>query len=516
MYLPDDEQGRKQGVDDYLAAGGTIDELLASYATTELRTPAWDRPADPPTVDTFDDIAEEDGVKLLDSLVVFITRFVWFPNEHMAVAVALWVVHTYLLDRFDFSPRLHIKSPAKRSGKSRLLEVTEQLANQARYVVNISTSALFRLVEKSRPSLLVDEVDRLFGEDLDQDRSDLVGLLNAGFRRGATVARTVGQGADMDVREFSTFAPVALAGIGTIPDTIEDRSVIVRLERRPPGQPVEPFRLRLVDPEGKAMRRRVAAWCHRHGDTLGDAWPEVPAELNDRAADLWAPLLAIADEAGGEWPSQARAVAVALSALHDVEDARESEPLRLLRDVYESWPEQMDRRFTAEIIKTLNELEGAPWADMANSRGVSAGWLAKRLGPFGAEPTKIRIGSEVKRGYLHDDLVVAWERYGITEPATRAHASTLTPPDAVQASQPEHPWSDGVSEPPGSNGDDPAAPASSRHVPDRTDVPPSGGREREGARVRTPGCSHSLTSRSPDGTIRCSYCGLDLYDDEEF
>src|SRR5262249_43933885 len=161
-------------------------------------------------------------------------------------------------------------------------------------------------------TILFDEVDAVFGPKA-KDNEELRALLNAGHARGAVAGRCTMRGKDVITEELPAFAAVALAGIGWLPDTIMTRSVIIRMRRRAPGEIVEPYRRRLHAPQGDQLRIQIELWARAQPTDF--VWPELPPEIQDRNADIWEPLIAIADVVGGEWPARARATAVALIAV---------------------------------------------------------------------------------------------------------------------------------------------------------------------------------------------------------
>src|SRR5215207_5347847 len=189
---------------------------------------------------------------MLNRTEQFIGRFVAFQSDAQRVAVTLWVAHTHAAEAAYCTPRLAILSAEKQSGKTRLLEVLELLVAKPKQVAKISEAALFRSIDKEPVTILFDEIDAIFGPKASKDHEDLRALLNMGYRRGATVPRCVGP--KNDVHDFSTFAPVALAGLGSLPDTVEDRSVIVRLRRRAPHEQVVKLRQRVIEPEAAELR----------------------------------------------------------------------------------------------------------------------------------------------------------------------------------------------------------------------------------------------------------------------
>lgn len=352
-----------------------------------------------------------DGVGLAAELVKTITRYVILP-EGGATACALWVLHAHAHDAAQVSPILGITSPEKRCGKSTLLYVLTALVPRALPTSNITPAALYRSIESFRPTMLVDEVDTFLA-----DREELRGVLNDGHVRGlASVVRTVGE--DFEPRRFSVWCPKVLSGIGKLPETLADRSVEIRMERRSRDQAVDRLRLdRLGD--FHPIRRRAARWTADHMATLRDADPAVPDLSNDRAADNWRPLLAIADAIGGRWPETARRAAVVLSggARSEGED---SIGVMLLRDVRAAFG-TADRLTSEALVDVLVRMEDRPWPEFGREkRPISKRTIAGLLKRFRITPKVIRVGDETPRGYDRKQFAEAWSRYTPDGSATSA------------------------------------------------------------------------------------------------
>ncbi|MGP3977244.1 DUF3631 domain-containing protein [Streptomyces sp. 8N114] len=357
-----------------------------------------------------------DGAALLDEVERFHRRFNVFPTEAAHVAVALWDAHAHLLDCFDSTPRLAFLSPEPGSGKSRALEICETLVPQPMVAVNASAAALFRSVSgtEGRPTILFDEIDTVFGPKAG-DNEELRGFLNAGHRRKGVTYRCVGDGSNQGVQPFPSYCGVAMAGLGWLPDTILTRSVVIRMRRRAPNEQVEAFRTR-NEPEGHALRAKLSAWADSVREQVCDAFPVMPEGISDRPADVWEPLLAVADAAGGTWPERARQACVELVAAATAGD-KASLGIRLLTDLRDTVFCGADRMPTAQILAGLNAMDEAPWADMGG-KPLDSRQLAKRLGeyvtadnqPIKARNIRTREGSVVK-GYYAADLHDAWARY---------------------------------------------------------------------------------------------------------
>lgn len=346
-----------------------------------------------------------DGAHLLDAVYTFLGRFVAYPSEHAHVAHALWVAHTHRMDAWESTPRIAFLSPEPNSGKTRALEVTELLVPIPVHAVNTTPAYLFRKVseEPGRPTILYDEVDTLFGPRA-KENEDIRGMLNAGHRKGAVAGRCVVVGKLVTTEELPAYCAVALAGLDDLPATLMTRSVIVRMRRRAPSEVVEPFRHRLYASEGNALRYALAAW------TLSipaGTWPDMPTGIEDRNADVWEALLAIADAAGGAWPERARCCAVALVA--EAEAAPPSLGVRLLADLRAVFGDH-DYLSTEDVLVGLTALEEAPWGDV-QGKALDARGLARRLRKYGVKPRVVRKGERTPRGYARADLVDPWARY---------------------------------------------------------------------------------------------------------
>ncbi|MGM9335607.1 DUF3631 domain-containing protein [Streptomyces murinus] len=357
-----------------------------------------------------------DGASLLAEVEAFHRRFNVFPSEAAYVAVALWDAHAHLLDCFDSTPRLAFLSPEPGSGKSRALEIVETLAPQPMTAVNASAAALFRAVSgpNGRPTILFDEIDTIFGPKAG-DNEELRGFLNAGHRRTGVTYRCIGDGGNQTVQAFPSYCAVALAGLGSLPDTIMTRSVIIRMRRRARNEKVEPFRARIHEAEGHKLRDRLAQWTEQAREQVVDSWPEMPEGVTDRPADVWEPLLAIADAAGGDWPERARAACVTLVTASKAND-KGSLGVRLLTDLRDHVMVGIDRLPTVAILDRLNAMDDAPWADL-HGKPLDNRRLSRMLAEYMTadnEPItsrNIKTAGSVLKGYYAADLSDAWARY---------------------------------------------------------------------------------------------------------
>ena len=383
-----------------------------------------------PLVPLVPHLEEKAGAALLDQIRSYLERFVAYPTHWASVAHTLWIAHAHAIDVFENTPRIGFISPEPGSGKSRALELTEALVPRPVLSVNASTAYIFRKIsdEAGLPTLLLDEVDAIFTGGKSDASEDLRGLLNSGYRRGATAGRAAIRGKEIITEEWPSFCAVALAGLNQLPDTLMTRSVVIRMKRRRPDQRVEPYRRRVNGTESDQLQITLSDWISCIRPDLESAWPALPDEIQDRDADVWEPLLAVADAAGGKWPQLARETA--LAAVSESKGRPASLGVQLLTDIRKLF-DGVDRMSTTEMLDRLHDMDTAPWSSV-KGEPIDARFLARFLGKYEIEPTKLRIGTVTVRGYHRHDFVDAWERY----------CTSPVPPDAEQAEQAEQeePW----------------------------------------------------------------------------
>ncbi|HLL66824.1 MAG TPA: DUF3631 domain-containing protein [Micromonosporaceae bacterium] len=378
-----------------------------------------------------------DGAAILDAVHAAISRYVILPSAEAVDATVLWIAATHAQPAWAHAPRLVIRAPERRCGKSRLLDVVEGTSFNPLITVNASTAAVYRSIgtvgADSPPTLLIDEADTIFGTKTADSNEDLRGLLNAGHQRNRPTIRWDPNTRSLE--KIQTFAMAALAGIGQMPDTIEDRAVIIRMRRRAPGEKVAPYRLRRDGPPLRALAARITDWLSAHFDDLEHAEPAMP--LEDRAADTWEPLIAIADLAGASWPARARKAAITLTMEAD-QSAVASDRIRLLADCRTAFAD-MDAIPTTVLLERLRADPEAPWADYGPA-GLTAVKLGTLLREYDIRSANVRFPAPIGqvKGYIRTDFTDAWERYA---PAKTDRDDTSTPTLPSQPSQPSQPSS---------------------------------------------------------------------------
>jgi hypothetical protein len=353
------------------------------------------------------------GHEILDQVRDFVARFSAFPSEHCAPMLALWYAHTWVADAFYTTPRLILSSPEPGSGKTRVLEIAQHLTREAEMTAGGSAAALVRMVAAGPITILMDEVDAVFGTG-GTGNEDVRQMLNLGYKRTATIPKSKGDPATgFTVERLPIFAPAALAGLaGRMPDTITTRAITVHLRRRRHDEHVEPYRESKVTRAAEPIREALSAWVTSIGERLVEAEPEMPPGVDDRPAEIWEPLLAIADEAGRHWPQTARK-----ACLHFVREATTkpvSDGVRLLGDLRNLFSTRMcDRLSTTEILLALHEMDDSPWFDF-HGKPLNPRTLSAELRVYGVRVKAFNQNGTTVKGYVIDGehgLSDAWSRY---------------------------------------------------------------------------------------------------------
>ncbi len=360
---------------------------------------------------------------------------------HADTAVVLWCGLTHFLEHVDYFGILHVMSPTRESGKTRVLELVHLLSAKAWSVVSPSLSPLFRVIEQVSPTLILDEADTLSREHV----SMFTAMFNDGVRRGGGVARTGKQSNDsLEAEFFSVYCPKAVGSIGVpFPDATVSRTIRVEMQRATPDELARLKKFRSDHAEKRwalDVRRQLARAAADYGPTLAalleraaddddTAAVPMPPGVDSRQAQIWEPLLAFADVAGGDWPTRARA-----ACAHFVAGLKAAEPaddrVRLLADLRSYFNEHPDKRAASskELIEYLIEDESRGWAEYRHGQPLSEVGLARLLKPFGLKPTLSRSDANTRSGrgrvWIRAELEPVWDRLA-------------PPPDGGQIRSPE-------------------------------------------------------------------------------
>ncbi len=208
---------------------------------------------------------------------------------------------------------------------------------------NVTASVLFRQSDRHKPTWLIDEADSFLSNS-----EPLRNAVNAGFcRKGAVYACTNKE--DHSGEVFSVWAPKAIAAIKELQGTIMDRSIVLTMNKKLATEKVERLRLDRLS-KYQYIPRQCLRWVQDNFNTLKAADPEIAENIDDRVADKWRALLAIADTAGREWSERARQSLALLSSMVPKEDTS----VMLLADmqqIFKKWKESLTISLKKESLR---------------------------------------------------------------------------------------------------------------------------------------------------------------------
>jgi putative DNA primase/helicase len=377
-----------------------LDRLVTSERTNGLAdTKGQGRPLDLPAPKPWPHPVT--GAALLRSLARYFSKHLVLPTgaNH---AMPLWTVHTHCFEVFSFTPRLQFKAPTKNAGKSTAMALLKGVVAKPLETESISQAFLYRAIELAIPTVLMDEADTYLRDD-----DDLRAMVNAGVKPGAQAGRCVGE--NQEPRLFNCHSPMALAGIGSLPGTIEDRAIKMTMRRRRRTETIRPID-DVTHAIAERLRAKAARWARDHASELRAARPDMGGLIN-RAADRWRALYAIADLAGGEWPDRARAAQAAISGADD--DDSDSLGERLLADVKRMFEDviPITELPTSDLVERLVAMQDRPWPEMGRSRKpLTTTRFTQMVGRFGVLRRRLSDGNR-PWGYRVTDFEDAFGRY---------------------------------------------------------------------------------------------------------
>lgn len=359
------------------------------------------------------------GADLVNRLTEIFSSHVFFKDNRIPALLAIWTMGTYLYQIFSSYGYLWVTSPVKRCGKSLLLDLLSHLCyNATGRMVTPSEAAIFRIVDANNATLIIDEVEALRSKDREKN-AGLLSLINAGFQRNSVVPRMEAHGKSFIINYFDTYSPKVLAGINSVVDTIEDRAFRILMARKRKGEQVNRFNLRKCESSLALLVDDLHLWAQQNAAKVAVEYEIVDStsleNLDDRAKDIWEPILAIGGVVKKEKPESDKLLPVLTALAQDMgeirkdkESSEEAIPAMLVV-VKNLIPESEEELFipSEELLENVKKEEALCFL-------TSKKKVAVFLGRYGLSPILQRQGAKPTRGYV---LRKEWvketeERYG--------------------------------------------------------------------------------------------------------
>ncbi|MEP6606341.1 MAG: DUF3631 domain-containing protein, partial [Nitrosospira sp.] len=338
---------------------------------------------------------------------------------HADVTMTLWCAFTWFIEAAYFAPLLVIRAPESECGKTTVKDIVELFVRRPLSNEGVTLAALFRVVEQVQPTLLLDDADSWLLRDPNDERHSLI---NSGHKRGGKVLRCAPD--TFELQSFSTFCAKAIIFIGKSKDTLHNRSIEILLRRKLAGESITP--LRTADRSHyELLRSKLARMEIDYLSAFAKATPSFLPGLENRAADNWESLFAIADIAGGEWPELARSAALALIGSRELVVSIGVELLSDIAQIFET--KCLDRIRTAELIAALCSDPEALWSSFNKGRPISPRQIAQRLAEYSIQPKTIRFSyQDTSKGYELGQFRDAFARYLQIPPDTDISSVTAS------------------------------------------------------------------------------------------
>lgn len=254
--------------------------IQQKYIKDEITyTPKQNLPIKIPTKDILNEPTDVKWDKLLEEVVSFIKNYLELPNDTDYLLLALWIFHTYLIEKFNETPILYFYG-VKETGKTRAGEVLQELGFRCERLTSPTEATLFRSASYFKTSLIIDEI-KLWGLD---GNPEVARLIKSRYKRGLMVSRcNLDNRGEDQIEYFDVFSPLVICTTESIPDTIESRCIIFLMQKNARAE-VE----RLIDQDlAKKLRNKLTIF---RSNYLEKDLPETDQIARRRLNEIMSPL----------------------------------------------------------------------------------------------------------------------------------------------------------------------------------------------------------------------------------
>jgi Domain of unknown function (DUF3854)/Protein of unknown function (DUF3631) len=363
----------------------------------------------------------------LTDLERFFEERAYLPAD-AALVLVFFTLNTWVFDLFDTTPYLLLDSATPRCGKNTVMSLLEAVCACPQMLTSASEAALFRSIDRNRPTVLLDEAELLGGHG---DRAEyLRSIVHAGYKKGGKVPRVVGQ--EHELQYFDVFCPKVFAAIGGFTGALLDRTIVIHMERAPANHVRKSIRQRQLKRDSAQFREWIEAYAEQSREALAELyaneadegyWPE----LRDREAELWGPLLIHAKLIGPQWEARLLAAAVSFSRAK-AEILAQDYNVALSNDLLEAIEQLEGERFAP--VDLIPHLEGEAWGQQfskCKDDTAKAAKVGKFLGRFRLSS---RVHTRTGTTYLRQE---AMEKLAAHIPARTVTAVTPVTEQAESA-----------------------------------------------------------------------------------
>lgn len=319
-------------------------------------------------------------------------------DEPFKVAFALWVIMTYLTDIAEILPIAWITAPEKACGKSTLLGLFARVVNKPYESVNPSQAVFYRIVERYRPTLLLDEIDNYL-----KDNKELLTVINAGYSLTACKVARVNMDKSGAIESYNVFGARVFSGIGNMVGTFASRAIRFEMKRKGKDNKTKRLNHRtLPKAHTDELQRKIKRWAMDNRQAVQNT-DIMQIDIKDRDFDNWYILLQIAHVLG----VYDEALQSCLSLCQNKHEPSLNE--QLLMDIRDVWyGTKMSSKLLLERLTADNE---KAWATFNNGQPMTAYQFAKKLKSFDIKSQNMRQGTSVIKGFEKAQFTPIWERY---------------------------------------------------------------------------------------------------------
>ena len=323
--------------------------------------------------------------EILDLISAKFKEHVKFQYESDADALALWAAMTYVMEHLEIAPMVYVTSPEPMCGKSTVMKLLKVFCHRAEMVSKITPAAIYRLIERDQPTLLIDEADRFL-----RGNNELNGIINAGharFEATVIINKKLADG-NYDPVEFPVWCAKAIAGIGEQDGTLTSRAIVISLRRKLKDETMKPVRYNMFQ-QHQSIRDALAAWAASFQQISENEMEPFLKAKTDRGIDNWLALGIIAKRVNPEWEQRVQAALDTIEARQS--DGLQSAGAQLLSDVHDVVSESSRPEWpSTDLYNSVVFNEETDWSVFNHGRPVTKKKFTQMLGDFGIKPVKER------------------------------------------------------------------------------------------------------------------------------